>query len=90
MAETTVTVAFDPIAPLFVEGGTRALRFSFAVLGKNGEPFIHHQLTNAVGHLGGMYLDVPIRWSKTPVALAVVAEDLGSGAWGGAVVRFEE
>lgn len=88
MAETTVTVAFDPIAPLFVEGGIRALRFSFAVLGENGKPFIHHQLETAVGRLGGMRFDVPIRWSKTPVALAVVVEDLGSGAWGGAVQRF--
>lgn len=89
-AEITITVGFDPIAPLFVVGGTRILRFSVAVPGRDGEPSFYHRTGTAVGSMAGMEFVVPIQWSVAPRALAVVVEDLGSGVWGGAVEHFQD
>ena len=89
VAVLTVTVDFQPIAPLFVDDGERVLRFSVAVRGDTTEPFIHHQLGTAVGALDGMHFEMPIEWkTKDPAELAVIVEDLGSGAWGGTVSRL--
>jgi hypothetical protein len=91
IADLRVTVDFEPIAPLFVDEGERVLRFSVAVRGGTTEPFFHHQLGTAVGAVGGMHFEMPIEWSMKDAAdLAVVVEDLGSGAWGGAVSRLGE
>jgi hypothetical protein len=89
-ADLTTTVDLAPIAPLFVEGKTRVLRFSVAVRTGKGAPFVHHHLASAAGVVGGMHYDVPIEWSKGQATLAVVVEDLSSGAWGGAVSKLEE
>lgn len=83
VVDATVKVSFAPIAQLFVEGGERSLRFSIAVKVGDDEPVIHHELENAAGALGGMYFDFPIEWSTPPETLAVIVEDLDSGAWGG-------
>jgi hypothetical protein len=83
VADATVAVSFAPIAPLFVEGGERPLRFSIAVQAGNEDPVIQHELETAIGLLGGMYFDFPIEWSVPPETLAVIVEDLKSGAWGG-------
>jgi hypothetical protein len=91
IADLVVTVDFQPIASLFVEDGQRVLRFSVAVRGDKTEPYIHHQLGTAVGVLGGMQFEMPIEWaSKDAAELAVIVEDLGSGAWGGTVSRLGE
>jgi hypothetical protein len=81
-ADATVAVSFEPIAPLFVDGSERTLRFSIAVMAENDEPVIHHQLATATGALGGMYFDVPIEWFEPFEVLAVIVEDLDSGTWG--------
>jgi len=83
--DLTVTVGFEPIAPLFTKDGKRVIRFSVAVRAGKGELFVHHQLATATGVLGGMHLDIPLQWHRGDAELAVVAEDLGSGAWGGTV-----
>jgi len=84
IAGLTVTVDFQPIAPLFVDDGQRVLRFSVAVRGDKTEPYIHHQLGTAVGALGGMHFEMPIEWTeKDATDLAGVVEGLGSGGWGG-------
>jgi len=88
-ARMTITVGFGPIAPLFVEDGTRSLRFSVAVPGPGGEPSFHHQMQAVVGRVAGMELVVPIQWSQAPRTLAVVVEDLASGVWGGAVTSLD-
>jgi len=89
IADLTVTVDFQPIAPLFVADGERVLRFSVAVRGDATEPYIHHQLGTAVGALGGMHFEMPIEWAeKDPAEMAVIVEDLGSGAWGGTVSQI--
>jgi len=89
IADLTVTVDFQPIALLFVADAERVLRFSVAVRGDATEPYIHHRLGTAAGALGGMYFEMPIEWSKEdPAEVAVVVEDLGSGAWGGTVSRL--
>jgi hypothetical protein len=86
--EATLSASVDlgPIAPLFTAQGNRALRYSIAVRSGPGEPFVHHEVATAVGAVGGMQYDVPIQWSGRNAELAVVVEDLGSGAWGGTVI----
>jgi len=91
VAVLTVSVDFRPIAPLFVDDGERVLRFSVAVRGDKTEPYIHHQLGTAVGALGGMFFEMPIEWTqKDPAEMAVIVEDLGSGAWGGILSKLGE
>jgi hypothetical protein len=86
LADLTVTVDFGPISPLFEESGRRVLRFSVGVQGGDGVPSISHQLATAVGAVAGMRYEVPIRWTAKDLSqVAVIVEDLGSGAWGGAV-----
>ncbi len=82
-ADATVAVSFAPVAPLFVEGSERTLRFSIAVKAGSEDPVIHHELETTAGALGGMYFDFPVESSAPPEALAVIVEDLSSGAWGG-------
>jgi hypothetical protein len=48
-------------------------------------PFVSHAVVTAAGAVGGMQFEAPIQWSGDDAELAVVVEDLGSGAWGGTV-----
>jgi hypothetical protein len=90
MAGLAVTVDFGPISPLFEESGRRVLRFTVGVHGGTGGPSTSHQLATAVGAVAGMRYEVPIRWTKKDLSqVAVVVEDLGSGAWGGAVEELK-
>ena len=84
----TASVNLDPIAPLFTAEGARALRFSIAVRSDSHAPFVHHEVVTAMGAVGGMEFDAPIQWTGEDAELAVVVEDLASGAWGGIVSRL--
>ena len=61
-----------------------------AVRSGPGVPFVHHSVAMAAGALGGFQFEAPIQWSGRDAELAVVVEDLGSGAWGGAVSTLED
>jgi hypothetical protein len=84
----TAGVNLEPIAPLFTDEGARALRFSIAVRSGRGSPFVHHEVVTAVGAVGGMEYSAPIQWTGKEAELAVVVEDLASGAWGGTVSKL--
>jgi hypothetical protein len=89
VADLTVTIDFGPIAPLFREHGRRALRFSVVVRSGETESEVAHQLATVDGAVGGFRFDAPLEWTKkTPSEVAVVVEDLGSGAWGGNVLEL--
>jgi hypothetical protein len=87
-ASLIASVDLTPIAPLFAAEGARALRFSVGVRSGPGEPFVSHSVVTAAGAVGGMQFEAPIQWSGDDAELAVVVEDLGSGAWGGTVSRL--
>jgi len=84
-AEADVTVHLDPISALLVEGGRRNLRVSVGVLASDNEVFILHRTETVDGVVDVWGYEVPLQWPRGPATLAVVVEDLGSGAWGGAV-----
>ena len=84
-AEADVTVHLDAISALLVEGGRRNLRVSVGVLTGDSEVFILHRTETVDGVVDVWGYEVPLQWPKGPATLAVVIEDLGSGAWGGAV-----
>ena len=84
-ASLIASVDLAPIAPLFSADGARALRFSIGVRSGPGVPFVSHSVVTAAGAVGGMQFEAPIQWSGDDAELAVVVEDMGSGAWGGTV-----
>ena len=84
-AEADVTVHLDPISALLVEGGRRNLRVSVGVLADDNEVFILHRTETVDGVVDVWGYEVPLQWPRGPATLAVVVEDLGSGAWGGSV-----
>jgi hypothetical protein len=84
-AEATITTGLDAIAPLLTEGGRRNFRVSVGVLAGEGGSFILHRTETIDGGFRSWRYTVPLRWPPGDARLAVVVEDLGSGAWGGAV-----
>jgi hypothetical protein len=84
-AEATVTMRLEAISALLVEGGRRPLRVSVGVLARDNEPFVLHRAETMDGVVAAWGYRVPLRWQEGPATIAVVVEDLGSGAWGGAV-----
>jgi len=82
-AEATITMRLDAISPLLVEGSWRNLRVSVGVLAGDEEAFILHRMETVDGVVDSWGYRVPLRWPAGPARLAVVVEDLGTGAWGG-------
>ncbi|MFV2073134.1 MAG: hypothetical protein ACC742_10850 [Thermoanaerobaculales bacterium] len=84
-AEATVTMHLDGMSALLVEGVRRSFRISVGVLSGDNEPFVLHRLETLDGVVDAWAYKVPLLWpAKGSVMLAVVAEDLASGIWGGA------
>ena len=84
-AEATVTLRLEAISALLVEGGRRPVRVSVGVLAGDNEPFVLHRTETVDGVVAALGDRVPLRWPEGPATIAVVVEDLGSSAWGGAI-----
>jgi len=87
-AEATVTVDLSPIAALLSEGGSRNVRLSIGILPDGQDPFVMHRVETIDGVVGSWRYRVPLEWPQGKATVAVVVEDLGSGAWGGAVTEL--
>lgn len=90
LAEATITVDLEPIAPLMVESGRRSLRVSLGVQPEGAAPFITHRVESLDGMVDSWRYRVPVQWPRGAARLAVVVEDLGTGAWGGVADRLGE
>jgi len=88
-AEATVTVQLEAISSLLVDGGRRPLRISVGVLAGDNEPFVLHRTETVDGIVAAWGYRVPLRWPEGPATVAVLVEDLGSGAWGGGVGEIQ-
>ncbi len=88
-AEAIVTADLSPIAALMSEGGSRNLRVSVGILPNGGEPFVLHRVETVDGVVGTWRYRVPLEWPQGKATVAVVVEDLGSGAWGGAITQLQ-
>jgi hypothetical protein len=88
-AEATITMRLDAIAALLEEGGQRNLRVSVGVATRDSEPFVLHRIESVEGVVNAWGYRVPLRWPTGPATLSVVVEDLGTGAWGGAVTDLK-
>jgi hypothetical protein len=84
-AEAAVTASLEAISALLVEGGRRPLRVTVGVLAGDNEPFVLHRTETVDGVVPVWSYRVPLQWPEGPATIAVLVEDLGSGAWGGAV-----
>ncbi len=87
-AEASVTVDLSAIAALQMEGVGRNLRLSIGILAEGRDPFVLHRVETVVGEVGTWKYGVPLQWPQGKATLAVVVEDLGSGAWGGTVTEI--
>jgi len=67
--------------------GKARLRISIAVEVEGGEPFLTHdeKQVDAAGELAGWEYRAPLNWPPQARKVAVVVEELASGAWGTAV-----
>ena len=88
-AEITVRVDLGPITPLMEEGGRRNLRVSVGIRPGDQESFVLHRVETVDGVAPSWGYRVPLQWPEGPAVLAVAVEDLGSGAWGGAVTELQ-
>ncbi|MCG6963354.1 MAG: DUF3631 domain-containing protein, partial [Acidobacteria bacterium] len=79
----TVNVDAGPLASLFSEGRERIFRVSLEVRTKDAQPFFLHRLVTA--NDPQLRYEAPLQWPAGQAQLAVTAEDLGTGAWGGTV-----
>jgi hypothetical protein len=87
-AEATVTVDLTAIAALQMEGAHRNLRLSIGILPEGQAPFVMHRVESVGGVVAQWKYSVPLEWPQGGAQLAVVVEDLGSGAWGGTVTQL--
>ena len=76
----TLDVGFEPIGALFANGQERVVRVSVGVGTGDGPPFILHRIETVT--TPSWKYTVPLEWMGGGGRLAVVVEDLGSGAWG--------
>jgi hypothetical protein len=83
-----VTVDLNAIAALMSESGRRSVRLSVGILPNGGDPFVLHRVETVDGVVGTWRYRVPLEWPQGSAVLAVVVEDLGSGAWGGTVTEL--
>ena len=88
-AEATVTADLSPIAALLSEGGSRNVRLSIGILPDGQDPFVMHRVETVDGVIESWRYRVPLEWPQGEATVAVVIEDLGSGAWGGAVAQLK-
>jgi len=87
-AEATVTVDLTAISALQTAGAGRNLRLSIGILPEGHDPFVLHRVETVEGVVGTWRYGVPLEWPRGEASLAVVVEDLGSGAWGGTVTQL--
>ena len=87
-AEASVIVDLAAIAALQMEGAGRNVRLSIGILPEGGDPFVLHRVEIVEGVVGTWRYGVPLEWPRGEASLAVVVEDLGSGAWGGTVTQL--
>jgi hypothetical protein len=86
-AEATVIVDLSPITALMVEDGHRNIRLTIGILTDDQVPYVMHRVETVDGVVGMWKYRVPLEWPKGKATVAMVVEDLGSGAWGGAVTE---
>lgn len=87
-AEATVSTDLATLAPFLTADSRRVVRVSVAVDTGAGDAFVLHRLATIEGQPPGWSYVVPLEWPRGATATAVVVEDLGSGAWGGAVTEL--
>lgn len=83
--EVTATVDLGSVSGLTVPGADRTLRFSVAVTTDAAQSFVSHRTSPVASTIKSWRIGFPLVYPAGPARLAVVFEDLASGAWGGAV-----
>lgn len=89
-AELVAQVDLGPVLPVIERNGEARLRVSVLVRVKEAAPFILHRVEQVTGSGEGTMWSytVPLQWPRGSGKLALVAEDLATGAWGGATAAL--
>ncbi len=81
-----VRVGLTRVRPVLESLGKTVLRVTVVVEIKDHEPFVRHETHECSVGAGDEWIyDAPLEWSENVRKVAVVVEELTSGAWGGAV-----
>jgi hypothetical protein len=89
-AEVAVTIPIEMVVELFGPGEARELRISIAIENEDGSPTIRHDVVALTGSQTGLHYTFPAQYSGSSPQLAVIAEDLASGIWGGVVEELPQ
>jgi hypothetical protein len=68
-----------------IGGPGSGLRVSIAIENEPGFPMIRHDLTALTGSQAGLHYTFPAQYKGGSARIAIVAEDLATAIWGGAV-----
>ena len=84
-AEVSVRIPIESVVELFGPGEARELRISIAIENEPGTTTIRHDLVHLTAAQAGLDYTFPAQYTGSSAQLAVIAEDLASGIWGGVV-----
>ena len=89
-AEVSVRIPIETVVELFGPSESRELRISIAIENEPGSTTIRHDLAHLTAGQAGLDYTIPAQYSGSSAQLAVIAEDLASGIWGGVVQRLPQ
>jgi hypothetical protein len=89
-AEVSVRIPIETVVELFGPSDARELRISIAIENQLGSTTIRHDLAHLTAGQAGLDYTFPAKYSGVSAKLAVIAEDLASGIWGGVVQQLPQ
>jgi len=92
MGQLEVAVDLHGLMDLIERPGTGQVRLTIAVDMRDRPPFVHHgtSMLERSGDGETWYYSAPLKWPSDAVQLAVVVEELTSGAWGAAKLQLPD
>ena len=87
-AEVSVRIPIETVVELFGPTEARELRISIAIENEPGSTTVRHDLAHLTAAQTGLNYTFPAQYTGSSAQLAVIAEDLASGIWGGVVQRL--
>lgn len=88
--EVSVRIPIEMVVEMFGPNETRILRISIAIENEPGSTTVRHDLAHLTRAQTGLDYTFPAQYTGSSAQLAVIAEDLASGIWGGVVRQLPQ
>ncbi len=85
-----MTIPVEKVVEIFGQTEARELRISIAIENEPGSTTIRHDTEFLTASQSGLHYTFPAQYTGSAARLAVTAEDLGSGIWGGVVQELPQ